>query len=208
MSCKKVQELLVDYLDQDLRKEEASFVQSHVAACHSCSKELRTLEQLSSVAPQAKVSPDDPFFEETRRHLFERIRESRPSREASFQRSPRRLWKPVLVPVTLSLLLVVGLQIHNRTQEGSARQDLAMMNELGEEETAGIYSEDPELLEEELAVVDEFLLLAQLDQAAGEESVQEDLELLHALGEGEGFQEEDIEAIEQELSLIDEGAVG
>jgi hypothetical protein len=191
-------------MEGELKGEEGSSVRSHLTECAPCSKALTILQKLGQLGAQAKVFPKEEFFEDTRRSLLEKIRQDRPSQERSFKLNPFRLWKPVLIPVTLSLLLVVGLRLQTGQERQSMRQELALVSELGEENLS-VYTEDPDLLEEELAVTDEFLILAQLDT---EESFLEEVELLNALGEGEGLDEDDPEMLEEELARVEEGAIG
>ncbi|MBI4436193.1 MAG: zf-HC2 domain-containing protein [Candidatus Omnitrophica bacterium] len=205
MSCETIEKSLIGYLDQELDREEETVVRDHLTQCASCSQRLKEVEQLRSVLLQ-DASASDSLFEEMRRTLFERIRDSRPSREMVLP-VRRRSWAPLWVPVTLSLMLLIGVWIvPGRYQEFAMKRDLTALAKL-EEGATSLYPEGVESLEEESAAVDEYLMLAQMEGEASSDDLEEDLELLNALGEGDDLSEEELEEIEEEIASLDEEAL-
>ena len=208
MFCERIEKLLIEYLDQELNQEETSFVRAHIHQCLSCSKKLKELEQLRVTARKSALLPEGVFFEEMRRDLFERIRESRPSKEVA-QPAPRRSWVPVLVPVTLALVLMVGLWVlPGRYQEYAMKKDLVELAKLDGEMFDLYPPGEVASLEAEDAMTEEFMRLAQADTTGTEQELEEELELLNALGEGEGISEGEFEDLEEELSSLDADALG
>ena len=161
-------------------------------------KKLKEFEELHQFVLKHIPLPDDAFFEEMRRNLFGKIRSMRPSKEILLPVRRRRL-ALVLVPVTTALVLLVGLWVlPSRYQEFTMKKDLAELAKL----------EETESLEEEVAMVDEFLMLTQAEESTRGETLEEEIELLNALREGEGLSEEEMEELEEELAALDEEALG
>jgi len=201
MSCKMIEKSLIDYLDHELNEEEATEVKNHLDQCTFCSEKLKEMTLLQSHLSKKNL-PDDPFFEEMRRSLFERIRGVRLSKEMVLP-VRRRSWAPVLVPVAFLVLLWVGVWIvPGRYQEFAMKKDLTELARL-DEGTIDLSPNETESLEEEAAIVDEFLTLAQAEETTSD-SLEEDLELLNALGEGEDLSEEEMEELEEELASLGE----
>jgi len=196
MSCDKVQELLMEYLDQDLKKEESSFVQSHLHECSICSKKRDDIERLRSFVLKTTVSLPASFFEAMRRSLFEKIRQSRSSKEITFEHIPHRRWVPILVPATLTAVaLFVGIRfVSLHYQEYAMKRDFTELALLQENEQPGsldVYPEESESL-------------------SSDESIKEDIELLNALGEGDKIDEngEELERLEEEATFLDQEVAG
>jgi len=210
MSCEKFETLLLHYLDQELDAREALSVQHHLEECVHCSEKLQEIRTMREAVTE-RAFPDPAFFEDARRVLFQKIRASRPSSEKTFVLRGRPRWVPVfstflLIGVLMGLWLLPG-----RYQAFTLRQDLAELVALETLEQEALYEVYPEadaLLEEELQLVEEFIVLAEAEELNYDAWLTEELELLNALGEAEELEEEDWENLEEELTFIEEETVG
>lgn len=212
MNCEKVERRLASFLDQDLDEAEKTMVQAHLTQCTVCSRKVKEFGRLREVVLEHRILPEEAEFGEMRRHLFKRIRESRPSKEMVLQVLPTRRWAPIVVPITAALLLLTIWIVPGRYEAFTLREgvlELAMVEEMEEgEPLMGEVAGEAAYLEEELAMVDELLVLAQADSDE-DLWLQEELELLNALGEGEEIDEaEEPEELEEELAQIEEESLG
>ncbi len=198
MSCYEVQKNLLGYLDEELTHEESASVRGHLNHCAVCSGKLKEFETLRATVGKNRSLPEEVFFDDMRRLLFREIREASPSKEVAFPFRLKR-WMPIVVPVTLSLLLAGLWILPGRLRGVSVKQDLS---ELATLETANgdissnLNPGEIEGLEEELAMNDSF----------SEGDLQQEIDILNALEEGEGLTEEEMDELEQELATYDEAA--
>lgn len=211
MSCQKIQKLLVDSLDESLNTEEVSWVRGHLDRCAFCSQKLRELKRLRELMSKTKWVPKEPFFETFRKELFEKIRRSRPSKEWVVIPFPQRRWKPLFVLVTLALILSLAFPVASKRYQAFVMTEevteLALMQEL-EGEVSLLELEDPEFLAEEIVMTDELLSLAQAETTE-QVPLEEEIELLETLGEGEELEAlEEMEDLEEEIALTDEALSG
>lgn len=217
MSCDKIQDQLMDYLDQDLDGEKNAFIRRHLDRCVTCTERLNEIRKLRALVSKKTVSPDASFFEGMRRDLFEKIRKNRPSKEIVFEPGFSRKWIPVLVPVTVALVLFIGIRVISpRYEEYAMKRDLTELALIQEDEKPGsvtVSSSENDALEEELALTKEQpLILAEAEDAESPDAwIRDEVELLNALGEGDTLDENgnsNIEELEEEMASFEEGAVG
>ena len=215
MLCQEFQAQLMEYLDEDLNHEKDSLIQTHLDHCATCAKRAEEIKQLRSVRSKIAILPEASFFEEMRQNLFEKIRSHRSSKEVVFEPTPRKRWVPILVPATAALVLFIGIRvILPRYQEYAMKRDLTDLALIEESEKPGsveIYSDEKTSLEEELALMDDQpLVLAEVkNRESSEASIQEEIEILNALGEGDALDENGgAEELEEEMTSFDEEALG
>jgi anti-sigma factor RsiW len=72
MKCEQVQENLIDYLDRELSRDEIRQVESHVAECKFCARELADTERILNSVAEAD-DPGDAYFDGLCRRIMARI---------------------------------------------------------------------------------------------------------------------------------------
>jgi len=95
MTCDEARPLLEEYHDRELAPERADFVRIHIAACETCSAELRALEALDRSLRAAPARGEDVRWD----RYVDRIRE----RTGTGRRNP---WK-ALIPLAAAAALAV-----------------------------------------------------------------------------------------------------
>lgn len=61
MNCKKVRELLSDYIDGELKPDICNLIETHIAKCNSCAMFLTTLKKtikLIKSLPEIQIPPE------------------------------------------------------------------------------------------------------------------------------------------------------
>lgn len=100
MECKKLQERLSAYLDNEVSGQERRLLEEHLRSCAECRTELEALQAAGDVVktlPEVTPSPD------FRARFWQKVRESAPV-QTLWERIALR-WIPV--PVVLAALVVV-----------------------------------------------------------------------------------------------------
>jgi len=103
MNCKEVNKNLIFYVEGELQPEKETELQEHLKDCHDCNVLFLNLKETLAIITQEKAAKPNPF-------LFTRIQE-----EINNLEEPRKVFVlnsnfiKILQPVTLSLLLVLGV---------------------------------------------------------------------------------------------------
>jgi anti-sigma factor RsiW len=131
MDCKHINELLLDYLYQELDPSQVESFEAHLKSCSRCASELASYERtraivkdLPEVEPPARI--DDRILAEATR--ASQARPARAGEEASFwQRLAEGLRLLVMHPamtaaVTLVLVLGVSFYVYRSSSPRSARE--------------------------------------------------------------------------------------
>lgn len=110
MDCKRANELLVDYLYQELDPSQMDQFESHLQGCHACTDELATYE---STRQLARLLPEvDPPPGVSQRLLQQAATAVRPERASLLERLREGLRVMVLHPaLTAAVMLVVVASI-------------------------------------------------------------------------------------------------
>lgn len=93
---KRIKALLSPYIDEELRQKERDLVERHLAACKDCLKELESLRATIVFLKRMPLAVPDRNF------LVSAEKEAKP-------RPSPPIWRPVPVPVIISVLLTVAL---------------------------------------------------------------------------------------------------
>ena len=96
ISCRRVQVVLVDYLEDQLPTDEQDRVSNHLQRCSRCAAERTALKRTLQVLSRRELpEPDERFWMELKQSVRERLREDQtPERQPSFV--PARSWAPAV----------------------------------------------------------------------------------------------------------------
>ena len=116
MKCKKVNKLLVRYLEGDLNEQNKSSIEKHLQECKQCEGELILLKQILETAKSEEApSPSADYWASYSARLWQKIENANPSGERgkTFAGLAQGLWKDWLKPLRwavpvfgLALLLI------------------------------------------------------------------------------------------------------
>ena len=101
MNCQFINEHVIDYLDENLNRDEIARFESHLSGCNECRdlvKEIRLTYELASVPTMLKVSEN--FVEATVDRLFKK--------EAKVLPIFYRVIKPLAVAASIALGVIIG----------------------------------------------------------------------------------------------------
>ncbi|MDD3394298.1 MAG: zf-HC2 domain-containing protein [Anaerotignum sp.] len=106
MSCEKCRELLWDYLENELTKEDADFVAAHFMQCESCQKEA---DQVKKIMDSLKNLPEEELPEGYHEEFMEKLAQEEKVSPLFVQKKPRYKWKQFsLVAAAVLLVAVIG----------------------------------------------------------------------------------------------------
>jgi len=113
MDCRKIEQLISPYIDQELTRAEADMVRVHLSGCTDCQKEYEDLVRLSSVMQNLKqaVVPAPPGFSAA---VMQRIRQE--EKVAPLPRKTgwlRRNWKQTVAGIAAAAMLLAGTFMNN-----------------------------------------------------------------------------------------------
>ena len=122
MNCKEISELLLSYLDEEIRPEERGAIEAHLSACSSCREEMEALaatqrklrQGLNTMAAGALPSPyawatiNERLVKEERRRIPLLDLAKSKIRGGVKRLRSRPVWQKALVS-TLTVLLITGL---------------------------------------------------------------------------------------------------
>ena len=118
MKCRTVKKKLSAYQDKELKSEEHERITSHLLSCRACSEQYAGLDRVWQTLEEVEEIRSDPWFY---RQLVRKIREPREKRLLPTLQHVFRLFR---VPVTVSVILVVGLLVGTYLGSILARRDL------------------------------------------------------------------------------------
>jgi len=107
ISCRRVQDALVDHLEGQLPVDEQDRVSAHLQRCSRCAAERTALKKTLQVLSRRELpEPDERFWMEMKQRVRERLREDQvPDRQPS--PVPVRTWAPaVAVAATVVFLFL------------------------------------------------------------------------------------------------------
>ena len=103
MKCHSFQKKLSAYQDRELKPEEQEEVSKHLQSCQSCRKQYENLERVwQTLGELEEIRPDPCFY----RQLLRKIKEPH---EQGLLPSLQRVFQILRAPVTISIILIVGL---------------------------------------------------------------------------------------------------
>ena len=103
MKCRNVQRKLSAYQDRELKPQEQEKVTKHLLGCGSCREQYEKIEQVWQGLGKLKEIRPDPWFY---RQLVRKIKEPR---KQGLLPSLQRVFQLLRVPVTVSVILIIGL---------------------------------------------------------------------------------------------------
>jgi len=141
MDCKKINVLLVDFIDKTLDENRASLVRSHIENCKTCREEV---EQLAELVDELNKISDEIPDSMLRQRLIGMIGEEKkaiaaskhPSREIMIDHKAKGYWflSPVFQIAAGFALLIAGVLIGLLINSGSGQNNevLALRGELNQ----------------------------------------------------------------------------
>jgi hypothetical protein len=139
MYCKKLQEKLTDYINDELPEKDKQVVMQHLNDCAECRKELAELKSLNNLMIQFKPAvkypyPSDDFLVQVRRKIRTR-----------YSDMPRPSIIPRLIPVFASfaavLIIVIGITLY-RNSENTIKNEPTYLSALESENTSATFIYD------------------------------------------------------------------
>jgi hypothetical protein len=108
MNCETIQEQLGGYVDGELRSEAQEVITTHVAGCHACRRELRTLQSLAAdLAKPPDADVPENLWAAVEKRLDAEQTPARRSRAAWRHRVPFRAAAMLALVVGVGALVVV-----------------------------------------------------------------------------------------------------
>ena len=216
--CRAIRPLLPVYADGDLSERERHVVQDHLRACAGCREALERMSQtLALIGRRAVKQPASELVQDVTRRVEERLREPRQVLKQVPWHLPAVLaMRPALV-IAAVLVFVVGAAVWRTVgirgmSEEQLREELALLEAVGEDLEVLPEEVRDEAMIEELRFLDELLLAGAgpSEILEGTEGELEDLLLmLQFLGEETGVEMDD-EGFMEELEELEalQDAVG
>jgi predicted anti-sigma-YlaC factor YlaD len=118
MRCRNVQKKFSAYQDRELKHREQEEVSRHLLSCQSCRMQYEKLGRVWQILGELEEIRPDPWFY---RQLVRKIREPR---EKGLLPTLQHVFQLFRVPVTVSVILVVGLLVGTYLGSILARRDL------------------------------------------------------------------------------------
>ncbi len=128
MSCKKTQELIIDYLDGNLDQKEQQIVSAHLTTCISCQKSLQELQLIFDGIDQDPEELPDASMKVNFEEMLQKEKETlSDSKIVSLQKNTKNSWRTILqIAATIALILsayYLGKQQNNQ----SISQEIAVL---------------------------------------------------------------------------------
>ena len=118
MRCSDIQKKLSAYQDRELKPQEQEKVTKHLLGCGSCREKYEKLERVwQTLGELEEMRPDLGFY----RQLVRKIKEPR---EHGLLPSLQRVFQLLRVPVTVSVILIIGLMAGSYLGSILTRHDL------------------------------------------------------------------------------------
>ena len=118
MKCRNAQKKLSAYQDRELDPRDQEEISRHLLSCQSCREQYAELERVwQTLGGLEEIRPDPWFY----RQLARKIREPR---EKGLLPTLQHVFQLFRVPVTVSVILVVGLLVGTYLGSILARRDL------------------------------------------------------------------------------------
>lgn len=103
MKCRNVQKKFSAYQDRELKPQEQDQVTSHLQNCESCRKQYKELEQVwQTLGELQQIHPDSWFYQQI-------VRKIKEPREQGLLPTLQHLLRLFRTPVTVSIILIIGL---------------------------------------------------------------------------------------------------
>lgn len=108
MDCKKVNKLLIRYLEGDLDEQFKSFIKRHLQECRQCEGEFLLLKQILETAkPEEAPSPSEDYWANYTTRLWQKIEHNTPSGKPARNWLRSLRWAvPAFVLAILSIICV------------------------------------------------------------------------------------------------------
>jgi len=103
MKCHSVQKKLSAYQDRELKLQEQEEVKSHLLSCRSCREQYEEFERVWQALGEVEEIHPDPWFY---RQLVRKIKEPR---EKGLLPTLQHVFQLFRAPVTVSIILIIGL---------------------------------------------------------------------------------------------------
>lgn len=167
MECEKIQNKLVDYIENTLSETATAKIKAHLNSCKNCETALQQMEELFAEIP--KEEPAKPS--ENLRMNFEQmlIEEKQLQQTKLVQLQPKKNWKSYL-QIAASIALIVSAFFFGKTQQNTVINNLAEITN-------------------EQKVSDQKELLALIEDQSASKRIQ-------AVGNSENFEDTDTKIIQ------------
>lgn len=203
-TCNIRKEELVGYCYGELNPQKTEEIKQHLASCKQCEASVQALGKMLSFVKQQKLKKVPPeILENYTQEIIERMTLTEQERSPVFALKERLLaWLdklrlgfyqrpvPVLAVACIAIFVFVLARYHIGRGINAINQDIALMDELGEDANEVYLAIDKTQLTQELENSDR-IMLAQLDSEVETEEAIDDIEILQELEE-ESIDEEDI----------------
>jgi predicted anti-sigma-YlaC factor YlaD len=163
---------LIDYLDQNMKKQEYERLTRHLAECRSCRKEYDRIRSLYKILDQEDIPvPDQELFEQIKQQI--RQQEVRPRGSRFFR------WIKILAPaIAVVLVIVLSLLRHEKTVELSVPTSVLLEDEtIAEMSLNSILNRD---LVDDFTTIEEYLLI-DIETSIAEFTEEERIEFIDIL---------------------------
>src|SRR3989337_3296243 len=101
MNCERFEELLIDFMDNEIEPSEREVVKKHLAACPRCSRRLEEYQEIRRIFNEETIPQPSPQVLAT---ISKRARQEVAKEKTPFWK--RWFYSPILVPVLSSALAV------------------------------------------------------------------------------------------------------
>ena len=118
MKCRSVQKKLSAYQDNELETHDREQVRSHLLSCQACREQFAELEQVWQTLGRVEEIHTDPWFY---RQIVRKIKEPR---EQGLLPTIEHIFWFFRTPVTISIILIIGLLAGTYLGSILARRDL------------------------------------------------------------------------------------
>ena len=118
MKCHNIQKKLSAYQDRELEPREQEQVKSHLLSCRACREQYAELEQVWQTLGKLREIHPDPWFY---RQVVRKIKEPH---EQALLPTLQQVFRLFRAPVTISIILIIGLLAGTYLGSILARYDL------------------------------------------------------------------------------------
>ncbi|MDD4843806.1 MAG: zf-HC2 domain-containing protein [Anaerotignum sp.] len=106
MSCEKCRELLWEFLEGELGKDDAAFVSAHLENCQDCQEEAK---QLQKIMDSLKNLPEEELPEGYHEELMDRLAMEQQGMSLFVPKKPKHRWKQLsLIAAAVVLVAAIG----------------------------------------------------------------------------------------------------
>ncbi|MHA7056691.1 HEAT repeat domain-containing protein [Aquimarina sp. M1] len=130
MNCKKINELLIDYLDDNLDQKEHQLIAAHLLTCNSCQESFQELQLIFDGIDQNVTELPDKILKSNFEKMLQQEKDVlQESKRVSFNNPSKKHWKTAL-QIAATVALIVSAYFYGRQQNKmSFSQEMAVLEE-------------------------------------------------------------------------------